>query len=119
MIRAVGTLYPGIARNGKWVIINDIMKDRKYEVEIEFVDKKASRRSTNEASVIRAATQEHRAALGLANPAEKISELKKDKERYYRLFLRYFVFLDRELEHKAEMKLSCEKMKSGRDGRLS
>jgi len=67
MIRAVGTLYPGIARNGKWVIINDIMKDRKYEVEIEFVDKKASRRSTNEASVIRAAIQEYRAVLGLAN----------------------------------------------------
>jgi len=34
---------------------------------------------------------------------------KKDKERYYRLILRYFVFLDRELERKAEMKLSVEK----------
>jgi len=77
MIRAVGTLYPGIARNGKWVIINDIMKDRKYEVEIEFVDKKASRRSTNEASVIRAVLQAHRAILGMANPTDKISELKK------------------------------------------
>jgi hypothetical protein len=48
-----------------------------------------------------------------------MSELKKDKERYYRLILRYFVFLDCELERKAEMKLSEEKMKSGRDGRLS
>jgi len=47
--------------------------------------------------------------LGLANPAEKISALKKDKERYYRLILRYFVFLDRELERKAEMKLSEER----------
>jgi hypothetical protein len=54
------------------------------------------------------AKQEHRAVLGLANPTDKISELKKDKERYYRLLLRYFVFLDRELEHKAEMKLSEE-----------
>jgi hypothetical protein len=42
--------------------------------------------------------QEHRAILGLANPTDKISELKKDKGRYYRLVLRYFVFLDRELE---------------------
>jgi len=87
MIRAVVTLYPGIFRNGKWAIINGIMKDRKYEVEIEFVDKKASRRSANEASVIRAAIQEYRAVLGLANLAENLSELKKDKERYYRLIL--------------------------------
>jgi hypothetical protein len=57
--------------------------------------------------------------LGLANLAEKISELKNGKERYHGLILRYFVFLDRELERKAEMKLSGEKMKSGRDGRLS
>jgi len=39
---------------------------------------------------------------------QTISELKKDKERYYRLVLRYFVFLDRELEREAEMKLSEE-----------
>jgi hypothetical protein len=58
--------------------------------------------------VIRAVIQEHRAVLGLANPIDKISELKKDKERYYPLVLRDFVFLDRELEHKAEMKLSVE-----------
>jgi hypothetical protein len=43
------------------------------------------------------------------NPTDKISEMKKDKKRYYRLVLRYFVFLDRELERKAEMKLSEEK----------
>jgi len=42
------------------------------------------------------------------NPTDKISELKKDKERYYRLILRYFVFLDRELARKAEVKLSEE-----------
>ena len=59
--------------------------------------------------MIRAATQEHRAVLGLANPAAKISELKKDKERYYRLALRYFVFLDQELERKAEMKVRGKK----------
>jgi hypothetical protein len=57
--------------------------------------------------------------LGLANPAEKISYLEKDTERYYYLILRYFEYLDRELERNAKMKLSEEKMKSGRDGRLS
>jgi len=72
----------------------------------------------NEASVIRGAIQEHRAALSLVNPAEKTSELKKDKERSYRLVLRYFVFLDRELERKAEMKLSEEKLQSRGNGRL-
>jgi len=108
MIRAVVALYPGISRNGKWAIINGIMKDRKREDEVEFVDKKASRRSTDEDSVIRAVIQEHRAVLGLANPTEKISELKKDKDRYYHLILRYFVFLGRELERKAEVKLSEE-----------
>jgi len=108
LIRAVVALYPGLSRNGKWAIINGIMKDRKREDEVEFVDKKTSRRSTNEASVIRAVIQEHRAILGLANPTEKVSELKKDKERYCLLILRYFVFLDRELERKAEMKLSEE-----------
>jgi len=72
----------------------------------------------NEDSVIRAAIQEHRAVLGLANRAANISELKKDNERYYRLVLRYFVFLGRELERKAEMKLSEEKMKSGGNERL-
>jgi hypothetical protein len=79
MIRAVSALYPGISRNGKWAIINGITKHRKREHEIESVDKKKSRRSTNEASVIRAVIQEHRAILGLANPSEKVSELKKDK----------------------------------------
>jgi hypothetical protein len=77
MIRAVSALYPGISRNGKWAIINGITKHRKREHEIESVDKKKSRRSTNEASVIRAVIQEHRAVLGLANPTDKISELKK------------------------------------------
>jgi hypothetical protein len=108
LIRAVVALYPGLSRNGKWAIINGIMKDRKREDEVEFVEKKASNESTNEASVIRAVIQEHRAVLGLVNPAEKVSELKKDKERYCLLILRYFVFLDRELERKAEMKLSGE-----------
>jgi len=110
MIRAVIALYPGLSRNGKWAIMNGITKDRKHQDEVEFVDRKASRRSTNEASVIRAVLQAHRAILGLANPTDKISELKKDKERYYRLFLRYFVFLDRELERKAEMRLNRENL---------
>jgi len=109
MIRAVVTLYLGLSRNGKWAIINGVTNDRKREDEVEFVDEKTSRRSTNEASGIRAVTEEHRAVLGLVHPTDKISELKKDKERYYRLVLRYFVFLDRELEHKVEMKLNGEK----------
>jgi hypothetical protein len=108
MIRAVFALYPSISRNGKWAIINGITNDRKHEDQIEFVGEKTSRRSTNEASIIRAVIREHRAVLGLANPTDKISELKKHKERYYCLVLRYFVFLDRELERKAEMKLSEE-----------
>jgi len=88
MIRPVFALYPGISRKGTWAIINGITIDRKREDEVEFVDRKASRRSTNEASVIRAAIQEHRAVLGLASPTDKISELEKDKERYCRLVLR-------------------------------
>jgi len=88
---------------------NGITKDRKHEYEVEFVDKKPSRRRANDDSVIRLVIQEHRAVLGLANPTERISELKNDKERYYRLFLRYLVLLDLELECKAEMKLSGEK----------
>jgi len=108
MKRAVFAPYPGISCNGKWAIIHGITNDRKYEDEIEFVDKKASKESTKEASAIRAVLQEHRARLGLANPTGKVSELKKDKERYYRLILQYFVLLDRELEREAEMKLSEE-----------
>jgi len=104
MKRTVFALYSGLSRNGKWAIINGITKDRKREDEVEFVDKKASNESTNEASVIRAAIEEHRAVLELANPTDKISELKKAKERYNRLVLRYFVFLDQELERKAEVK---------------
>jgi len=92
MIRAVFALYPGIYRKGKWAIINGITNDRKHEDEIEFVDRMASNEITNEASVIRAAIREHRAVLGLVNPTEKVSQLKKDKERYDRLVLRYFVF---------------------------
>jgi len=112
MIRAVFALYQGMSRKGIRAILNSIRNDRKHEHEIEFVDEKASNQSTNEVFVIRAVIQEHRAALALPNPAEKISQLKKDKKRYYRLVLRYFVFLDRELERKVEMK-------SERDGSLS
>jgi hypothetical protein len=112
MIRAVFALYPGQSRKGIRAILNGIRNDREHEHEIEFVDEKASNQSTNEVFVIRAVIQEHRAALALVNPAEKISQLKKDKERSYRLVLRYFVFLDRELERKVEMK-------SERDGSLS
>jgi len=100
---------PGISPKGIWAITNGITNNRRRVDGIEFVDKKASKEITNAASVIRAVMQEHRAVSGLANPTEKISELKKDKERYDRLVLRYFVFLDRELDRKAEMKLSEEK----------
>jgi len=77
MIRTVVALYLGLSREGKWAIINCITNDRHHEDEIEFVDKKASNECTNEASVIRAVIQEHRAVLGLVNPADKISELEK------------------------------------------
>jgi len=40
MIHAVFALYSGISRKGKWAIISGIKNDRKYEDEIEFVDKK-------------------------------------------------------------------------------
>jgi hypothetical protein len=92
MIRAVFALYPGIYRKGKWAIINGITNDRKHEDEIEFVDRMASNENTNAASAIRAVIQEHRAVSGLTNPTEKVLDLKKDKERYDRLVLRYFVF---------------------------
>jgi len=106
MIRALFALYPGICPKGISAIINGITHDRKLEDDIEFVDKKASNQSTNKVSVIRADLQEHRAVMGLPNPTDKISELRKDKGRYYRLVLLYFVVLDRELERKAQVKLS-------------
>jgi len=118
VIRDAFALYPGLSRKGIWAIINGITNDGQNEDEIEFVDKKTSSRRKNEDPAIRAVIQGHRAVLGPANPAEKISELIKDEERYHRLILRYFAFLDRELERKAEMKLSRGKMKSRRDGRL-
>jgi len=54
-------------------IINGITNGRQHEEEIEFVGKKILRRRRNEASVIPAAIQEHRAFLRLLNPADKIS----------------------------------------------
>jgi hypothetical protein len=77
MIRTLFALCPGISRKGVGAIINGITSDRKREYEVEFVREKASCRCTNGASVIRAAIQEHRAVLGLANPTDKMSELKK------------------------------------------
>jgi hypothetical protein len=115
----VCTVPRSLSRGKRSAIINGITNDSRNEGKIEFVDKKTSHRRNNEASEIRAVRQEHRADLGLANPAEKISYLEKDTERYYYLILRYFEYLDRELERNAKMKLSEEKMKSGRDGRLS
>jgi len=99
-------------------MINGITKDRKYEDMVDFVDKKASKESTNEASVIRAVVHEHCLVLGLANPAEMASYIeKKMKKRCYHLILLYFVFLNRVRERKAEMKPSEENMKRGGDGR--
>jgi len=80
IIRAVFALYPGISPKGIWAIINGITNNRRHVDGIEFVDKKASNESTNAASVIRAVMQEHRAVLGLANPTDKISDLKKIRE---------------------------------------
>jgi len=108
MIRAVFALYPGISRKAIWIIIDSIKNDSKNEQVIEFVHEKTSCRKTNEASVIRAAIQEHRAALGLASPAEKISELIKDKKRYDRPVLRYSIFLNGELARRADMEQGLE-----------
>jgi hypothetical protein len=68
VVRSIFALYPGISRKGMWGIINGITNDRQSGQEIEFVDKKTSHSSTNEASVIRAAIQEHRAVLGQSIP---------------------------------------------------
>jgi len=46
--------------------------------------------------------------LGLASPAEKISELKKDTERYDRLILRYTILLNRQLKCKTDMEQGVE-----------
>jgi hypothetical protein len=118
MICAVFALYPGISRKGFWAIINGITNDRKYEDEIEFVDKKTSRRSTNGASVIRATIQEHRAVLGLLSPTGKLPNMKKDEERFYQLILRCFMFLNRKHGRKADMEPGVEKTNSRREGRL-
>ena len=64
MIRAVFAPYPGISRKGIWATINGITNDGHHEDEIEFIDKKTSHRSKNEASVIRARIQERRGLLG-------------------------------------------------------
>jgi|YelNatPaOPRAMG01_1025707.scaffolds.fasta_scaffold20624_4 hypothetical protein len=58
-------------------MINCITKDRKYEDMVDFVDKKASKESTNEATVIRAVVHEHCLVLGLAIPAEMASYIEK------------------------------------------
>jgi len=64
MIRTAFALYPGLSCNRIWGIIEIISNDRQHEDEIEFVDKKTSRRRKNEDSVIRTVMQEHRVALG-------------------------------------------------------
>jgi len=70
-----------LSQSDRRVTINGISNDSKNEHEIELVDKKTSHRSMNEASVIRAAIQEHRALLGLVDPAEQVSEVEKDGKR--------------------------------------
>jgi len=106
MIRAMFALDPGLSRRAMWAIIDGITNDRQNVQEIEFVDMKTSRRCLSEASVIRAAIQEHRAVLALANRAEKVPDMKRDEERCYRPIVRYFGFLNRKLERKAEMEPS-------------
>ena len=108
MIRAVSALDAGPSCRATKAIINGVANDSQNEDEIKFVGAKASNESTNEASVIRAVIGEHRAVLGLPNPAEKRSELKNIKERYDRLVVRYFVFLDRQLDPEADMEHGVE-----------
>jgi hypothetical protein len=71
LIRSVFVPYPGLSYKAIWAIIGGITNDRQKEQDIEFFDKKASHWSMNEASVKHAAIQEHRAILGLDNPAAK------------------------------------------------
>jgi len=78
MRRSVFALYRGISRTGIRTITNGITNEHQNEDEVEFVDKKASNERTNEASVIRAVIQERRTILGLADPIDKIPELKKN-----------------------------------------
>jgi len=80
MIRAISALYPGLSRRGIRAIIDGITNDSTSEQETEFVKEKTSRRGKNEAFVIGAAIQEHREVLGLVNPAEMVSDVKKDEE---------------------------------------
>jgi len=77
MIRSVFALHPELSRIGIRAIIDGIKNDSRNEQEIEFADKKTSSRGKNEPSGIPAAIQEHRADLGLVNPADKVSEMKK------------------------------------------
>jgi len=70
MKRSNFALYLGVSHWARWTIIASITNDSKNGQEIEFVDKKTSTKSTNAASVIPAAAQEHRAVLGLVSPAE-------------------------------------------------
>jgi hypothetical protein len=92
MIRSIFALYPGPSRKGIRAIVGGITIDSRHVWEIEFVEKKTSRRRKNKGSVIRAATREHRAVSGLVDPAEKVSGSKEDEERWDHLMLRYFVF---------------------------
>jgi len=71
IIRAIFTLCPGLSRQGIRSIISGITNDRQNGQGIEFVDKKASRRGKNEASVIRMAVHEHRVVLGLVKSSKK------------------------------------------------
>jgi len=119
MKRSVFALYPGLSRTGIWAIIDGITNDPRDDQEIEFVDEKTSRTSTNVDSVIRATIQEHRAVLGLVNPTEKVSEMKKDEERCCAFILRSFVFLNRELERMADMELDVEENEDSVERRAS
>lgn len=79
---SVFALYDGLSVRGRWAIINGITNDHQDEAEIECFGAKTSYRCTYENSVICAAIQEHLAVLGLVNPAEKVSEMKRDTKRF-------------------------------------
>jgi len=78
MKRSIFALYPDLSHKGKWATMSSITNDRQHEQEIEFAGEEASPSTMNEAPVVRAAVQEHRGGLGLANPEEKVSEMEKD-----------------------------------------
>jgi len=119
MIRAVVALYPGISRNGKWAIINGIMKDRKREDEVGSVDKKASSVCMKEAAGVRAAMQEPRAGGGVGSSNRQDIRVEKRQGKILSPRPAIFRVFGPRTRTQGGDEAEWRKMKSGRDRRLS